>query len=60
METSKIINVVVGLVLILAGAFATFKPSLNYQKASTSDILAIAGIILMIIGVVLLFSPFIK
>jgi len=60
METKVIIQMVIGLFLIGGGIYLTFKPKLNYQKESVSDVFAIAGIILMIIGVVLLFSPLLK
>ncbi len=60
MEKTQIVQAVVGMVLLISGAYFTFKPKLNYQKESTSDLYAIAGIILMIVGVVLLFSPLLK
>jgi hypothetical protein len=60
MEIRKIVEVVVGLLLVIGGAYFTFKPKLNYQKESTSDLFAIVGIILMIVGVVLLFSPLLR
>ena len=60
MEIRKIVEVVIGLILVGIGAYFTFKPKLNYQKESTSDLFAIVGIILMIIGVVLLFSPLLR
>ncbi len=60
MEKMQIVQVVIGIVLIIGGAYFTFKPKLNYQKESTSDLFAIIGIILMIVGVVLLFSPLLK
>ncbi len=60
METKVIIQMVIGLFLIGGGIYLTFKPKLNYQKESVSDVFAIAGIILMIIGVVLLFSPLLR
>lgn len=60
MEQKVIIQVVTGLFLIGGGIYLTFKPKLNYQKESVSDVFAIAGIILMIIGVVLLFSPLLR
>jgi len=60
MEPKVIIRAVIGLFLIGGGVYLTFKPKLNYQRESLSDVFAIAGIILMIIGVVLLFSPLLK
>jgi membrane-bound ClpP family serine protease len=60
MEIRKIVETVVGLILVIGGAYFTFKPKLNYQKESTSDLFAIMGIILMIVGVVLLFSPLLR
>ncbi len=60
MDIRKIIEAVIGLILVIGGAYFTFKPKLNYQKESTSDLFAIVGIILMIIGVVLLFSPLLR
>lgn len=60
MEIRKIVETVVGLILVISGAYFTFKPKLNYQKESTSDLFAILGIILMIVGVVLLFSPLLR
>jgi len=60
MEPKVIIQAVIGFFLIGGGVYLTFKPKLNYQKESISDVFAIAGIILMIIGVVLLFSPLLK
>ncbi|MDD3726596.1 MAG: hypothetical protein PHI44_05315 [Candidatus Ratteibacteria bacterium] len=60
MNTKTIIQVVIGLFLIGAGIYLTFKPKLNYQKEGISDVFAIAGIILMIIGVVLIFAPLLR
>ncbi|MBN1445360.1 MAG: hypothetical protein JW957_04550 [Candidatus Omnitrophica bacterium] len=60
METKTIIQVVLGLAFIVTGALLTFKPKLNYQKESVSDAFAVTGIILMIVGVVLLFSPMLR
>jgi len=60
MEPKIIVQAVIGFFLIGGGVYLTFKPKLNYQKESLSDVFAIAGIILMIIGVVLLFSPLLK
>jgi len=60
MEQFKIGILITGLVLIGMGSFFTFKPKLTYQKEGLSDFFAIIGIIFMISGVVLIFSPFIK
>ncbi|MCX8082314.1 MAG: hypothetical protein N3D17_02800 [bacterium] len=60
MEPKIITQVVAGIVLIGGGIYLTFKPKLTYQKEGISDIFAIAGIILMIVGVVLLFSPLLR
>ncbi|MCM8766767.1 MAG: hypothetical protein NC816_06985 [Candidatus Omnitrophica bacterium] len=49
-----------GFLLLIGGIFLTFKPKVSYEKESVSDIIAVAGIILMIAGIVLLLSPFIK
>ncbi len=57
MEKFEIVNLVSGVLLIVLGCFFTFKPKLTYQKEGISDIFAIVGIIFMVIGVVLLFSP---
>ncbi len=56
----KISTLIAGLVFIVVGSFFTFKPKLTYQKEGLSDIFAIIGIIFMVLGVVLIFSPFIK
>ncbi len=60
MEIKTIVQVVIGLAFIVTGALLTFKPRLNYQKESISDVFAVTGIILMIIGVVLLLSPMLR
>lgn len=60
MDGFKVGEVIAGLILIVLGSFFTFKPKLTYQKESVSDIFAIAGIIFMVLGVVLLLSPFIR
>lgn len=60
METIVIVQVVIGIILIGGGVYLTFKPKLTYQKEGISDVFAIAGIILMIVGVVLLFSPLLR
>ncbi|MCM8809012.1 MAG: hypothetical protein NC917_05900 [Candidatus Omnitrophica bacterium] len=49
-----------GFLLLIGGIFLTFKPKVSYEKESVSDIIAVAGIILMIAGIALLLSPFIK
>jgi len=56
----KIGTLITGIVLIIIGSFFTFKPKLTYQKEGLEDFFAIIGIIFMILGVVLFFSPFIK
>ncbi|HOK56047.1 MAG TPA: hypothetical protein PKV21_02970 [bacterium] len=56
----KGIFIILGFLLLLGGIFLTFKPRLTYEKESTSDIIAVAGIILMIAGIVILLSPFMK
>ncbi|MCD6221230.1 hypothetical protein J7K25_03630 [bacterium] len=56
----KVGTLIAGLVCIGIGSFFTFKPKLTYQKEGLSDFFAIIGIIFMISGVVLIFSPFIK
>ncbi|MCM8777412.1 MAG: hypothetical protein NC905_04030 [Candidatus Omnitrophica bacterium] len=60
MELKTVVQAVIGLFLIGGGVYLTFKPKLTYQKEGISDVFAIAGIILMIIGVVLLFSPLLR
>jgi uncharacterized membrane protein HdeD (DUF308 family) len=52
--------IILGFVFLIGGIFLTFKPHLTYEKESTSDIIAVFGIILMIAGIVLLLSPFLK
>ncbi|MCS7181112.1 MAG: hypothetical protein N2589_06875 [bacterium] len=56
----KGIYLIIGFLLLGSGIFLTFKPRLTYEKESTSDIIAVAGIILMILGIVILLSPFIR
>lgn len=60
MEKGIIVNVIIGVLFLAIGGFFTFKPNLTYQKESTGDIWAILGIIFMIVGVILLFSPLIR
>lgn len=60
MRENYLIFGIVGFILLISGIFLTFKPRLTYEKESTSDIIAVFGIILMIVGVVLLLSPFLK
>ncbi|MCK9266827.1 hypothetical protein M0P98_08185 [bacterium] len=55
-----IIKAIVGGLLIVSGALLTFRLKLNHTKESVSDILAILGIILMVVGVVLLISPLLQ
>ncbi len=55
-----IVKAITGIILIIAGAFFTFKPKLNYTKEGISDLFAIVGIILMVAGVVLILSPFLQ
>ena len=55
--SGKIFQVITGLILIIVGAFFTFKPTLTYQKESLQDFWAVLGIVLMIAGVVLATSP---
>lgn len=56
----RLIQIITGFLLLIGGIFLTFKPRLSYQKETSSDILAVGGIILMILGVVILLSPFLK
>ncbi|MFN4226983.1 MAG: hypothetical protein ACK4F0_02430 [Candidatus Ratteibacteria bacterium] len=56
----KPISLIFGFLLLIAGIFFTFKPKVTYEKESTSDIIAVVGIILMIAGIVLLLSPFLR
>ena len=56
----KAFSLILGFLLLLGGIFLTFKPRLSYEKETTSDIIAVFGIILMIAGIVLLLSPFLK
>lgn len=60
MELKTVVQGVIGLFLIGGGLYLTFKPKLTYEKEGISDVFAIAGIILMIVGVVLLFSPLLR
>jgi len=60
MKEGYLIYGITGFVLLVGGIFLTFKPRLTYEKESTSDIIAVFGIILMIIGIILLLSPFLK
>ncbi|HNS31603.1 MAG TPA: hypothetical protein PKN36_01345 [bacterium] len=55
-----IVKAIIGVLLIIAGAFFTFKPKLNYAREGLSDMFAIIGIILMVAGVVLILSPFLQ
>ncbi len=56
----KLTMVIVGVLLIVGGAFVTFKPSLDVQKEGANDLWAILGIVLMILGVILAASPLFK
>ncbi|MCD6408703.1 hypothetical protein J7L87_06620 [bacterium] len=58
--SSRVVQLIVGFLLLIAGIFFTFKPQLSYQKETSSDILAVVGIVLMILGVVILLSPFLR
>lgn len=60
METNYLLRAILGLLFLIGGIFLTFKPKLTYEKESASDIIAVAGIILMVLGVILLLSPFLK
>jgi len=55
-----IVKVLVGALLIIGGVFFTFKPRLNYAREGLPDLFAIIGIILMVAGVVMILSPFIR
>jgi len=58
--SSRLVQLIVGFLLLIGGIFFTFKPQLSYQKETSSDILAVVGIVLMILGVVILLSPFLR
>jgi len=60
MREGYLIYVIVGFIFLIGGIFLTFKPRLTYEKESISDIIAVFGIILMVIGIILLLSPFLK
>ncbi len=60
MREGYLIYVIVGFIFLISGIFLTFKPRLTYEKESISDIIAVFGIILMVIGIILLLSPFLK
>jgi hypothetical protein len=55
-----IVKVLAGALLIIGGVFFTFKPRLNYAREGLPDLFAIIGIILMVAGVVMILSPFIR
>ncbi|MCM8785889.1 MAG: hypothetical protein NC827_02675 [Candidatus Omnitrophica bacterium] len=56
----KPVSLIFGFLLLIGGIFLTFRPKVTYEKESASDIIAVVGIILMIAGIVLLLSPFLK
>jgi|YelNatPaOPRAMG01_1025707.scaffolds.fasta_scaffold163081_1 uncharacterized membrane protein HdeD (DUF308 family) len=56
----KAFSLILGFLSLICGIFLTFKPRLSYEKETTADIIAVIGIILMIAGIVLLLSPFLK
>jgi len=58
--SSRLVQLILGFLFLIAGIFFTFKPQLSYQKETSSDILAVVGIVLMILGVVILLSPFLR
>jgi len=60
MKEGYLIYGIVGFISLIGGIFLTFKPRLTYEKESTADIIAVFGIILMVIGIILLLSPFLK
>jgi hypothetical protein len=60
MKEGYLIYVIVGFIFLIGGIFLTFRPRLTYEKESKSDIIAVFGIIFMIVGIILLLSPFLK
>lgn len=56
----NLLRIIFGLVFLIGGLFLTFKPRLTYEKEEVGDIIAVIGIILMVFGVILFLSPFLR
>jgi len=49
-----------GFLLLTGGLVLTFRQKLSYEKEGLSDLLAVVGLILMIMGLVALAAPFLR
>ncbi|MCM8772709.1 MAG: hypothetical protein NC926_03110 [Candidatus Omnitrophica bacterium] len=54
------VRIILGVIFLIGGLFLTFKPRLTYEKEEIGDIIAVIGIILMVFGVILFLSPFLR
>ena len=54
------VQLILGFLLLTGGIFLTFRQKLSYEKEGLSDLLAVVGLILMIMGLVALSAPFLR
>ena len=54
------VQIIIGLLLLAGGLFLTFRQKLYYEKEGLSDLLAVIGLILMIMGLVVLAAPLLQ
>jgi hypothetical protein len=59
-NVARLVQVIVGFVVLVTGAFLMFSQKLTPDKENARDLFAISGLVLMIIGIVLLFSPLLR
>jgi len=60
MTKFSLVQIIIGLLLLAGGIFLTFRQKLSYEKEGLSDLLAVAGLILMILGLVALAAPLLQ
>ena len=60
MTKSYLFQAIFGFLLLAVGIFLTSRQKLTYEKENLSDLLAVVGLILMIVGIVILAAPLLR
>ena len=60
MTKFSLVQIIFGLLLLAGGLSLTFRQKISYEKENLNDLFAVAGLILMIVGVIILAAPFLR
>jgi len=53
----SLVQLIFGFLFLVGGLILTFRQQLNYQKEELKDFIAVAGLLLMVIGLIMITSP---